>query len=187
MTCRVRAPMIGPEVEGMARWALRGRSAASAARRHVTMSEANEIYCLNCGWPSSRDRYQCGHCWWSLKESESHQITGIAFLLNEARRYQMREIVPEPALTRITRRYRAVLGELAGWKAKPAAPATAKREARRERQQRAEHAATPRRPRDWSWLAEQQANLFLFAGAFLVVVAALIYVGYSGQAVAGAL
>jgi hypothetical protein len=40
---------------------------------------------------------------------------------------------------------------------------------------------------DWSWLAEQQANLFLFAGAFLVVVAALIYVGYSGQAVTGAL
>jgi hypothetical protein len=40
---------------------------------------------------------------------------------------------------------------------------------------------------DWSWLAEQQASLFLFAGAFLVVVAALIYVGYSGQALSGAL
>src|SRR3990172_2219309 len=97
------------------------------------------------------------------------------------------ELVPEPWLSRLTTRYRAVLGELAGWKAKPAAAAAAKREAHRERKQRAEHAATPRRPRDWSWLAEQQANLFLFAGAFLVVVAALIYVGYSGQAVAGAL
>src|SRR3990172_6043474 len=96
------------------------------------------------------------------------------------------ELVPEPWLSRLTTRYRAVLGELAGWKAKPAAAAAAKREAHRERKQRAEHAATPRRPRDWSWLAEQQANLFLFAGAFLVVVAALIYVGYSGQAVRGA-
>src|SRR5439155_23641841 len=45
----------------------------------------------------------------------------------------------------------------------------------------------PAVPRDWSWLAEQQANLFLFAGAFLVVVAALIYVGYSKQAVSGPL
>src|SRR4029079_13125587 len=45
----------------------------------------------------------------------------------------------------------------------------------------------PAEPRDWSWLVEQQANLFLFAGAFLTVVAALIYVGYSGQAVDGAL
>ncbi len=48
----------------------------------------------------------------------------------------------------------------------------------------------PREPRpefDWSWLAEQQANLFLFAGAFLTVVAALIYVGYSGEAVSGGL
>jgi hypothetical protein len=99
----------------------------------------------------------------------------------------MREVVPEPELTHLTRRYRAALEELAGWKAEPAAPATAKREARRERKQRAERAARPRRPQDWSWLAEQQANLFLFAGAFLVVVAALIYVGYSGQAVGGAL
>jgi len=151
------------------------------------MTEANEIYCLNCGWPSSRDRYQCRHCWWSLKESEFHQITGIAFLLNEARRFPMRELIPEPWLSRLTTRYRSALRELAGWKTKPAAPATAKREARRERKQRAQRAATPRRPQDWSWLAEQQANLFLFAGAFLVVVAALIYVGYSGQAVGGAL
>jgi hypothetical protein len=45
----------------------------------------------------------------------------------------------------------------------------------------------PREPYDWSWLAEHQANLFLFAGAFLTVIAALIYVGYSGQAVGGAL
>jgi hypothetical protein len=47
--------------------------------------------------------------------------------------------------------------------------------------------APPRPELDWSWLAEQQANLFLFVGAFLTVVAALIYVGYSGQAVSGAL
>lgn len=47
--------------------------------------------------------------------------------------------------------------------------------------------APPRQPTDWSWLVEQQANLFLFAGAFLTVVAALIYVGYSGQAVDGSL
>ena len=57
---------------------------------------------------------------------------------------------------------------------------------------RATHAAPPaaprqRKPADWSWLAEQQANLFLFAGAFLTVVAALIYVGYSGNAVDGSL
>jgi len=151
------------------------------------MSEADEIYCLNCGWPCGPDRYQCGHCWSSLTESKPRRIMGMAFLLNEARRFPMREIVPEPELTRLTSVYRADLEELSGWKAESAAADRAKREARRERKQRAERAATPRRPRDWSWLAEQQANLFLFAGAFLVVVAALIYVGYSGQAVGGAL
>jgi hypothetical protein len=47
--------------------------------------------------------------------------------------------------------------------------------------------ARVREPHDWSWVAEQQANLFLFAGAFLTVVAALIFVGYSEQAVDGSL
>jgi hypothetical protein len=47
--------------------------------------------------------------------------------------------------------------------------------------------APPRQPYDWSWLAEQQANLFLFAGAFLTVVAALIYVGYNEQQITGSL
>jgi len=112
----------------------------------------------------------------------------MAFLLNEARRSPMREIVPEPELTRLTGRYRAALEELSGWKAESAAADRRKREALAERKQKAKRAAAaPRRPQDWSWLAEQQANLFLFAGAFLVVVAALIYVGYSGQAVGGAL
>jgi hypothetical protein len=118
----------------------------------------------------------------------------------------MRDMVPEPALARLIERYeeryeralRLLLGtngswvwivspgpaplpsaESAGAAEAPASPAAPKPAARR--------VAKPRAPRDWSWLADQQANLFLFAGAFLVVIAALIYVGYSGQAVAGAL
>src|SRR4030067_634029 len=97
------------------------------------MSEADEIYCLNCGWPASPDRYQCGHCWSSLTESKSRRVTGIAFLLNEARRYPMREIVPEPELTHLTTRYRSALEELSGWKAQAEAADRGKREATLER------------------------------------------------------
>ena len=151
------------------------------------MDNVNEIYCLSCGWPASPGQHSCGHCGSSLAESASDRITGIAFLLNEAQRSPMREIVPQPALARIAGRYRAILGRLSGWQANAAAPPPAAPEAAREHEQKARRAAAPRPARDWSWLAEQQANLFLFAGAFLVVVAALIYVGYSGQAVGGAL
>ncbi len=45
----------------------------------------------------------------------------------------------------------------------------------------------PARPAAPGWLVEQQANLLLYLGAFLVVIAALIFVSYSKEAIGGGL
>src|SRR3990172_5756165 len=154
------------------------------------MISREHVYCLTCGRASRPVPSTCEHCGAPLTPSRWQLVSGLAFLLNEMQRSPMRDMVPEPALARLIERYERVLRlqlgpaplpstESAGAAEAPASPAARKPAAQR--------VARPRAPRDWSWLADQQANLFLFAGAFLVVIAALIYVGYSGQAVAGTL
>ncbi len=107
------------------------------------------------------------------------RIAGIQFLLWEARTSDLWADVPEPQRAALIERYERELADLRAALERPAAAVPPMAAPRPE--------PRPRKPRDWSWLAEQQASLFLFAGAFLVVVAALIYVGYSGQALSGAL
>ena len=154
------------------------------------MISREHVYCSTCGRASRPVPSTCEHCGAPLTPSRWQRVRGIAFLLNQMQRSPMRDMVPEPALARLIERYERELQLLrgpaplpssvsAGAAEAPASPAARKPAARR--------VTKPRAPRDWSWLADQQANLFLFAGAFLVVIAALIYVGYSGQAVAGAL
>ncbi len=110
------------------------------------------------------------------------RATGIEFLLEEARRSEQWADIPGPQRAELIARYERELVELQAKAATPAVgPLYTAKAAPARRQPK------PRKPMDWSWLAEQQASLFLFAGAFLVVVAALIYVGYSGQALSGAL
>ena len=44
----------------------------------------------------------------------------------------------------------------------------------------------PPKPEGPGWLAEQQANLLLYLGAFLIVIAALVFVSTSGEAISDA-
>jgi hypothetical protein len=147
-------------------------------------------FCKKCGHALSADRWR--------------RENGLAFLLHEADT-TMRAMVPEPYISTLIDRYKQKFSELVS----PAATAAPAPEPyistlidRHEqesagvvpptapvapRMKAPPAPSAPRVPFDWSWVAEQQANLFLFAGAFLVVIAALIYVGYSGEAVAGGL
>ncbi|HET8944994.1 MAG TPA: hypothetical protein VFO59_09460, partial [Dehalococcoidia bacterium] len=137
---------------------------------------------------------------WELRS----RAAGIEFLLKEARESDAWADMPASYRSELMARYEKELADIRAELVRPyaAAPAygpetpSAVFEAAAAVAKTAPTAATPaparpepkpRQPRDWSWLAEQQASLFLFAGAFLVVVAALIYVGYSGQALSGAL
>ena len=168
------------------------------------MTEAQTTFCTNCGYEDEAWRSFCANCGRPLdfERTGAGRVAGIAFLLNEARAPRFQRFIGGHQLGAMTSAYRAELGMLTG-------RADGAPERERPQQRRSRHAEQPaqapaaaqprlvvartppppaqRVPMDWSWFADQQANLFLFAGAFLVVVAALIFVAYSGETISGAL
>ncbi len=171
------------------------------------MAADSSLFCPQCASETAWDGDFCPACGSRMQASTAQRVRGTAFLLNEVHAGAFDDLVTAPQRQRIFDRYSRHLGELTGRRSAAAAsPATAVAVARSMPRPAASPPPAPasparadlppRRPPpprpsapsiDWSWLAEQQANLFLFAGAFLVVVAALIYVGYSKQAVSGPL
>jgi multisubunit Na+/H+ antiporter MnhG subunit len=159
------------------------------------MNGQDTLYCPRCGEPGEAGRAYCPHCGVPRDRSRSARAAGVAFLLNEVGVSPLAEIITTQQRARMATHYEQELRELV----QPVQTARTRRQALAEAPQaaapavaaappsRRPPAAPARRPTDWSWLVEQQANLFLFAGAFLTVIAALIYVGYSGQAVDGSL
>jgi hypothetical protein len=160
------------------------------------------IYCTGCGEPNPPDTAFCMRCRASHDLTRRELVTGIAFVLNELQVAPFTEVLSKQQIATLRDDYLDELRSVVAPAPAPAPPQPAPRPAAAAPAQPAplpRPAAPapvlppiappppPREPYDWSWLAEQQANLFLFAGAFLTVIAALIYVGYSGQAVSGAL
>src|SRR3972149_5241087 len=161
--------------------------------------------CPGCGAPYGSVPNFCKKCGHALSADRWHRENGLAFLLHEADT-TMRAMVPEPYISTLIDRYKQKFSELVSPDATAAPAPAAVPEPyistlidRHEQESaalvppaapvapRMKAPPAPPQPRpsfDWSWVAEQQANLFLFAGAFLVVIAAPIYVGYSGGAVA---
>ncbi|MDP9238275.1 MAG: hypothetical protein M3P30_12935 [Chloroflexota bacterium] len=172
---------------------------------------ADMIFCTRCGRLNEAQNRYCLGCGTPRDLNSAQRVAGIAFLLNEMQVPPLEDVLSDQQSDMIEDFYERQLETLTGRRirepvaqeqpvaapratpisparestaAQPASPVVAPPARAR---QAPRPSAPPREPRDWSWLAEQQANLFLFAGAFLTVVAALIYVGYSGQAVGGAL
>lgn len=148
-----------------------------------------DIYCMHCGSRLLEADSPCAVCGRSQDLGRDERAGRIAFLLNELDRRPASDVIGGQARALLRRHYELALGRARG--DAPVAASAARGEtgaaAPPESGAMAAPAAPRRRPRDWSWLEEQQASLFLFAGAFLTVVAALIYVAYSGQNVDGAL
>ncbi|HYM14959.1 MAG TPA: hypothetical protein VEZ14_05330 [Dehalococcoidia bacterium] len=147
----------------------------------------NVIHCSACGAANPEAAPSCIHCRFRLELTRGQRTAGLAFLLNELRVAPFTETLTPEQSERLHAQYEGELRALTGERREPAPQPPPARRVAPPRPGRAVAAAANGQPRDWSWLAEQQANLFLFAGAFLTVIAALFYVGYSGQAVSGAL
>jgi hypothetical protein len=132
-------------------------------------------YCPACATGNARSARFCRQCGQSLTVSPDQRRQGIAFVLNELERLRDEGEVGEDVYLRLRARYLELLAP-SGAPAMtpvPAAPAAPRPAAAAKRE-------------GLGWLAEQQANLLLYLGAFLIVIAALVYVGTSGQAMAGA-
>jgi hypothetical protein len=148
------------------------------------MQDQPAFHCLTCGLRQERNVAQCPRCLQPFRGTESQRVTGMAFVLSELAGPLMARSLVEAQRRELARHYAREL-RAATEPVRDAEPAP---EARPETGPPPPPASQPARPaRDWSWLLEQQASLFLFAGAFLTMIAALIYVGYSGQAVSGSL
>ena len=144
-------------------------------------------FCLECGVANADDADLCRACGKALQISPQQRREGVAFVLNELETLKRDMTLPGYVYSKLRRRYLTELAPAPEQAApsfisvaeglspqpppspRPAAPAAAA------------PSAGP------SWLAEQQANLLLYLGAFLIVIAALILVGYSEDAIGGAI
>ena len=138
----------------------------------MTESSDPVWYCLACGAQNSLENRFCRDCGASLEESPRQRLLGSAYFLNELDALRDDGVIDESVYDRLRSRYRLTLSELRPQAAPPRPAAAARR-------------AAPK-PEGPGWLAEQQANLLLYLGAFLVVIATLIFVG-SGPEVSDAL
>ena len=134
-------------------------------------------YCLGCGVENSGAARLCRECGRALTVSPRQFREGVAFLLNELEGLRADGVVGEDVYLRLRQRYRDVLAETGT----PVAPTPAAAAAPPPSPPPVRPAAPAREGP--GWLAEQQANLLLYLGAFLIVIAALIFVGYSEQGI----
>lgn len=139
------------------------------------MSEAMR-YCLACGAQNAPNDQFCTDCGRLLESSERQEREGTLFLLNELERLRADGAIPTPVYMTLRRRYREQLGI----EPPPVAPTAPAPEPAAPAPPRA---APPKKREGPGWLAEQQANLLLYVGAFLIVIAAVIFVSASGGAI----
>ncbi len=126
-------------------------------------------YCLTCGESSPVANRYCSRCGVGLAGSRLQERQGLAFLLNELLRLHQTGEIDDELYLRLSRRYREALSDTRTAAPAKAAPA-------RER-------AAPAEREGPGWLAEQQANFLLYLGAFLIVIASLVFVSASGESV----
>jgi hypothetical protein len=115
----------------------------------------------------------CGRCGRRLAAGLPERRVGAAFLLNELEGLRDEGEIDEDQYLLLRERYLQLLTPEAARPAPSAAPPA-------ERDAEAVPPSVSSRPpkrEGPGWLAEQQANLLLYLGAFLIVIAALVYVG----------
>ena len=134
-------------------------------------TEQPNRYCLSCGTENVRSARLCRECGQQLTASPLQRRQGVAFLLNELDRLRDEGQIAPTLYLHLRDRYLQMLHP-----SEEAAPA------------RVVPGAVPVAPEREGpgWLVEQQANLLLYLGAFLIVIAALVYISTSGQAIADA-
>jgi len=152
-------------------------------------SATPSCYCLTCGGENPGSAAVCRRCRRELAASPQQRRQGIAFLLNELEMLRTWGGVSEAVYEDLHQRYEESLLaaiEESSVAAKVAPGAIAQVPGAPEPGPTAVRAPTVELKKEGpSWLAEQQANLLLYLGAFLIGIGALIFVGYSEQAIGG--
>lgn len=126
-------------------------------------------YCLTCGAGSPVAARYCNRCGIGFAGNRQQERQGLAFLLNELLRLHRTGEISDELYRRLNQRYREALSDTRRATPAKAPPA-------------GEQAAPPKREGP-NWLAEQQANFLLYLGAFLIVIASLVFVSASGASV----
>ena len=131
-------------------------------------------YCLACGAENQLSARFCRQCGRQLAVTPRQQREGAAFLLNELEALREEGAIDQSLYLRLRERYRQTLtgADAAAAPATAPPPSTAP----------PGRAAAPEREGP-GWLAEQQANLLLYLGAFLITIATMIFVSRDDQAI----
>ena len=147
-------------------------------------------FCLECTAENADQAEFCAECGHTLQITPRQRRTGIAFLLNELEALRRRSVLSGYLHALLKRIYLEELNPPAPKqpRVEEAPPAPQKVYRRTDEPRPASLAeAIPQRPATRAvasdWLVEQQANLLLYLGAFLVVIAALVFVSYSKEAI----
>jgi len=151
-------------------------------------------FCLYCAAENPDQVSHCRECGLELKPTPRQRRQGIVFLLNELESLRKRNILSGYLHGVLRRLYLDELNPSQPKQPEAAkAPPARREEPRLSSPQPVRPASVTPAPPPVSraaapgWLVEQQANLLLYLGAFLVVIAALIFVSYSKEAITGSI
>ena len=149
-------------------------------------------FCLECTAENTDDVEFCVQCGRALRITPAQRRRGVAFLLNELESLHRRNILSGYLHRLLKRIYLEELRPSSPVEETPPAPKEVPLRAGAPERARQPVAVPPRpaepaRPAAPRWLAEQQANLLLYLGAFLVVIAALIFVSYSKESISSSI
>ncbi|MGH2585047.1 MAG: SCO7613 C-terminal domain-containing membrane protein [Dehalococcoidia bacterium] len=139
-------------------------------------------YCASCGEIFAGAGRYCPNCGRAWSPSSFTTVPAITTMLTELRQLRENGVLDEAGYQAARSVYEARLAAIRPQRTPVgAAPATAPPVS----------AAPPRRPPRpprptlGEWAAARQADILLYLGAFLLTVAALIFVGYQGEALTG--
>lgn len=175
-------------------------NAASVARSATRSPQADTIYCYGCHRPNTRRAAACRYCFAPLAPSDAAERLGQTYLLNRLVDLQARGFLTGDRADAIRAELLASLGipsvpperpavrapEVGERVVEPAVEAAVAPVVAPMPAATASRPSKPRQPTGPGLLSPERApSLLLYVGAFLIVVAALIFVGVSGQQIAG--
>jgi uncharacterized RDD family membrane protein YckC len=166
-----------------------GQPVSGAPFDFTAASGTDLIFCPRCGTEQRRAVY-CAACGADMALGPIERRAGITYVLNQLADWERAHVIDATGRSRLEPFLRAQLGALVGAASQPAA------ERAHVVDERVESAAIPRAvdarpapPRSFEIFADafktfavdETPSLFLYVGAFLVVVSALIFVNVSGE------
>jgi len=152
--------------------------------------------CPNCSYETSLEAMRCPQCASVFDQRALEEYTHLDYIQSKVQAWEERGRLTATSARAVSRlaadEQERLAGELglrpAAAVAAPPAAVPGKAEEPPRPEPHIPAAARPPEPAPVvpPWLAEQAPNLLLYLGAFLVVMAALVFVGTSGEAISGA-